>query len=195
MKDFIFICFLIILGALVFYVFLYILFTQSKKKWKNKFNKLIYNKLKNGLLYNQYDVHTIFKAFVSEMEDSTFFYKFTLSLVEMLENFVLSADDLEEKEKNLIMSFIQKEMTLIPFDGVPTEERIILTTICNNLNEKKDASLIDNLKQLGVIMSTRYYDYKRIEKRSKRSFNFAIISTISTIIGIIFTILQHFHII
>ena len=194
MSDVIlFISLVIILGLtsliLLFRAFLDIVSNFVMKKRHKAFNGLICNKLKNGLLSNQSDIQVLFNAFVSEHDNNSFFH-FPLSLVQMLENFYLSTEILEESDKNLIMSFIQNEVKLMPFVGVPPEERVILTSICNNLDKEKDSLLIDNLNQLGIAMAARYEGYKRKDKLSKWSLGIAIIGTLGTIVGVILAILQ-----
>ena len=180
--------FVLIVIMVLYFLLTFLGFESNRffKKKNKKFNELIHSKFGKGLLSNQSDLQILFDAFVSE-NDSSWFFRYTPSLVPMLENFLL--DDIEETEKNLIMSFIQEKQTLIPFDGVPTEERIILTTICNSLNDKQDALLIANLKQLGATMATRYNDYEKTKKISKKSF---VISVISVIVGVTGVVLMFY---
>jgi len=157
------------------------------KKWKKEFNKMVEERLNAGTLKTQDQMENLHETFISQ-KNSNSFYEITIDMKDMLNNFLLYAKGLNEESRDLITSFIEHKKEIIPFKGVPYEERDYMIKINKHLigNEAQNYYAVQNLRLLGDRMAKRNRKYKKTKKFGIWGIVVGIISIAATVIAYIY---------
>lgn len=186
MEIFLLVLVLVLLGSILYlFVLIPVYFghnymVNSRKKL---FQKRLSSKIKDGLISKKEDLQIIYDGLLNK---ENWMFVYNESLLNLVTDYIAETENIKPEVYNLLKDILAQENSLLPFEGVPSEERVILTTINNYLKEKNLTDLSVMLSELGPIMSARYRNYNKTARQTKHSLYVGVFGVIIGVVSLVY---------
>lgn len=177
---------------ILFFWFAFVIIYYQKKRKKGEyliFNILIHQ-LHLGLLQSSVDISIVLSS-VGRDANSTYLF---VNTIENFITFLLNSGEenlnLYKENKSLLLKLYQEEKLKSPFEGCPSEEKSVLERIYSELRCFENDNYLKSMNELGRIISTRYSEYQKIDRKGKKMIYITILSFVIGLLSFIFGLIS-----